>query len=71
MIKLILDGALFSESEMLSTNRNGMIRIAEEVLHTMIRYEELDIAFANTIYSKNYDSGLRSYLNREYPAYRG
>jgi glycosyltransferase involved in cell wall biosynthesis len=70
MIKLILDGALFSESEMLGSNSYGMIRIAEEVVKELIHYNKLDISFINTIYSKKYDSSLKKFLDKKYPNYR-
>jgi glycosyltransferase involved in cell wall biosynthesis len=71
MIKLILDGALFSECEMYGSNSYGMVRIAEEVIKGLIHCNEFDISFVNTIYSKKYDSFLKLFLENRYPAYRG
>jgi glycosyltransferase involved in cell wall biosynthesis len=70
MIKLIIDGALFSECEMYGSNSYGMVRIAEEVLKELVNYNEFDISFVNTIYSRKYDSFLKSFLENRYPAYR-
>jgi glycosyltransferase involved in cell wall biosynthesis len=70
MIKLVLDGALFSECEMYGSNSYGMVRIAEEVLKELVNYNEFDISFVNTIYSRKYDSFLKLFLESRYPAYR-
>lgn len=69
MMRLVLDGALFSESEMLGSNKNGMIRIAEEVVHECIQFNDVDISFVNTIYSKKYDFYLKKYITNHYPEY--
>lgn len=71
MIKLIIDGALFSECEMLGHNSNGMGRIAEEVTKEFMHYNEFDISFVNTIYSKKYNSLLKKFIKKRYPTYRG
>lgn len=70
MIKLIMDGALFSECEMHGSNSFGMVRIAEEVVKEFVNYNEFDISFVNTVYSKKYDSFLKLFLENRYPAYR-
>ncbi|MFA6468388.1 MAG: glycosyltransferase family 1 protein [Bacteroidota bacterium] len=67
MITVLLDGVLLAESEMLQNNRNGMIRIAEEILYELVKNNQLDISFMNTMYSKKYDAHLRSYLQKHYP----
>ena len=69
MINLILDGALFSESEILNNNSHGMIRIAEEVVSGIIDDQEFDISFNNTIYSKKYDVFLKKFIDKRYPEY--
>jgi glycosyltransferase involved in cell wall biosynthesis len=70
MIKLILDGSLFSECEMLGSNRFGMTRVAEEVLKELIHSNELDISFVNTVYSRKYDSFLKKFLEQRYPSHK-
>jgi glycosyltransferase involved in cell wall biosynthesis len=69
MIKLILDGALFSECEMFGSNSYGMIRIAEELTKEFMHCNEFDISFVNTIYSRRYDSFLRKFIGKRYPDY--
>jgi len=66
-----MDGALFSECEMFGSNSYGMVRIAEEVVKEFMHYNEFDISFVNTIYSKKYDSFLKKFLEKRYPTYRG
>ena len=70
MIKIILDGALFSETEMLGSSSHGMVRIAGEILKEFTHYSEFDISFVNSIYSKQYDSMLKLFLEKNYPLYR-
>lgn len=71
MIKLILDGALFSECERLGNNRSGMMRIAEEITNLLINNPEIDISFANTVYLEYYHLWLKKYIQQRYPALAG
>lgn len=66
MINLVLDGALFSESEMLGGNSHGMIRIAEEVFNGIKTNPDINISFANSIYSKQYEFFLKQFLVKNY-----
>lgn len=70
MVKLLLDGGLFSECEILGSNSHGMIRIAEEVVKGVIDCKDFEVSFANTMYSKKYDVSLKGFLEKRYPAYR-
>ncbi|MES2430913.1 MAG: glycosyltransferase family 1 protein [Bacteroidota bacterium] len=70
MIKLVLEGGLFSECEILGGNSHGMIRIAEEVVKGVVDNNDFDLSFANTTYSKKYDTYLKQFLANRYPAYQ-
>ena len=60
--KLIIDGSLLSEFEMAGTNRGGTHRVAEEITKKLVKIRELEISFANTVYSKQHDEFLRKYI---------
>jgi glycosyltransferase involved in cell wall biosynthesis len=62
--KLILDGALFSECFYAGKNRYGMLRVAEEISNVLINENNIELAFANTIYLLKYNNGLNNYLKQ-------
>lgn len=70
MSKVVLDGALFSECEMLGSNRHGMLRVAEEVTTHLVAGKELDLFFANTIYSRRYALWLKKYVTNHFPSHQ-
>lgn len=70
-IKVIFDGALFSECERIGSNRYGMLRLAESITKELIRNEELDISFANRFYAEKYDELLKKYLAANHPEHAG
>ena len=67
-VKVVLDGTLFAECEMQGKNRDGMMRLAEEVTSKLVLNDALDISFANTVYIKEYDAALKRFITEHYPA---
>lgn len=68
MIKVVLDGALFSECEKAGANRDGMTRLAEDITDKLMLNKDLDISFANTVFMEKYDSLLKKNIGKKYPA---
>jgi glycosyltransferase involved in cell wall biosynthesis len=68
--KLVIDGSLLSECEMAGTNRGGAHRVAEEITKRLINIGELEISFANTVYTKQHDEFLRKYISANYPLHQ-
>jgi glycosyltransferase involved in cell wall biosynthesis len=66
--KVILDGSLFSECELMGSNRSGMLRLTEDITNQLIAKNEIDISFANTRFTDQYDYSLRDFVFRNYPA---
>lgn len=66
--KLVIDGSLLSECEMAGTSRGGAHRVAEEITRKLINIGELEISFANTVYTKRHDEFLRRYISANYPS---
>lgn len=54
---------------MAGTSRGGAHRVAEEVTRKLIDSGELEISFANTVYTKQHDEFLRKYISANYPSY--
>ena len=54
---------------MAGTSRGGAHRVAEEITKKLINSGELEISFANTIYTKQHDEFLRRYISANYPSY--
>ncbi|UAY53117.1 glycosyltransferase family 4 protein [Ferruginibacter albus] len=69
-IKTIIDGALLAECEITGSVRFGMHRVAEEITERLIKNNDLDISFANTIYSARFHRLLNVYLAKNYPSYQ-
>ena len=65
--KVVLDGTLFSECQMIGANRDGMMRLTEDITERLILNKELDINFVNTLYIEKYDSALKCFINDKYP----
>ncbi len=68
-VKLVLDGTLFAECQMQGANRDGMMRLTEDITNKLIVNNELDISFASTLYIEIYDSALKSFIRRNYPTH--
>lgn len=64
--KLVIDGSLLAECEMAGTSRGGAHRVAEEITKKLINIRELEISFANTVYTKQHDEFLRKYISATY-----
>lgn len=69
-IKIVFDGTLFAECQMQGANRDGMMRLTEDITNKLILNKELDISFASTLYIEKYDSALKSFIRRNYPAHK-
>lgn len=67
--KVVLDGTLFSECEMLGANRDGMMRLTEDITDRLVLNKELDINFVNTLYIEKYDKSLKHFINVHYPSH--
>lgn len=65
----MIDGALLSECEMAGADRGGAHRVAEEITKNLINIGDLEISFANTIYTKQHDESLRKYISANHPLY--
>ena len=65
--KVVLDGTLFAECEMLGANRDGMMRLTEEITQRLVLNNDLDISFASTLYIEKYDSALKKFIREKYP----
>lgn len=66
-LKIILDGTLFSECEMRGENRDGMMRLTEDITDRLISNNELDISFVNTINISKYNRSLKNFVGEHYP----
>lgn len=65
--KIILDGTLFSECEMMGSNRSGMLRLTEDITRNLVKINDQEIFFANTIYTEQYDTLLKKFIAENYP----
>ena len=65
--KLVIDGSVLSECEMAGTSRGGAHRVAEEITKKLINLGELEVSFANTVYTRQHDELLRKYISANYP----
>ncbi len=66
-VKVVLDGTLFSECELRGANRDGMMRLTEDITEKLILNKELEISFASNYYLRKYDKALKSFIARNYP----
>src|SRR5215218_3963145 len=69
--KIILDAALLSECEMMGSNRSGMLRTAEEITSNLLKKDDLDISFANTVYTQRHHQHLKKFILNKYPSHAG
>ena len=67
--KVVLDGTLFAECEMHGANRDGMMRLTEDITERLILNKELDLSFASTIYIEKYDTALKQFVSKNYKGY--
>ncbi len=65
--KVVLDGTLFAECEMQGSNRDGMMRLTEDITTKLILNKKLDITFASTLYMEKYDGALKKFVQEHYP----
>src|SRR5215213_3020443 len=65
---LLIDGSLLSTCAMAGTSRGGAHRLAEEITKQLLNVGELEISFANTVYTKQHDEFLRQYVAAHYPS---
>jgi glycosyltransferase involved in cell wall biosynthesis len=66
-VKVVLDGTLFSECELRGANRDGMMRLTEDITEELVLNSELDISFASNYYVEKYDSALKRFISEHYP----
>jgi len=66
MNKIVFDGALFSECQIQGANRYGMLRVAEEISNRLLLNDDLEFAFANTIYIQKYHFALKKYIEEHH-----
>jgi glycosyltransferase involved in cell wall biosynthesis len=69
ILKIVLDGTLFSECEMRGENRDGMMRLTEDITGELILKKELDISFVNSINIAKYNRTLKKFVSENYPHY--
>ncbi|MBP6431255.1 MAG: glycosyltransferase family 4 protein [Ferruginibacter sp.] len=62
-----MDGTLFAECEMLGANRDGMMRLTEDVTDKLILESEIDLSFINTLNIEKYDTALKKFVKKKYP----
>ncbi len=66
-VKIVLDGTLFSECELRGANRDGMMRLTEDITEKLVLNKELAISFASNYYVKKYDNALKAFIAHHYP----
>jgi len=69
IVKVVLDGTLFSECKMLGANRDGMMRLTEDITDRLVLNQNLDIFFASTLFIEKYDIALHDFIKEHYPGY--
>jgi glycosyltransferase involved in cell wall biosynthesis len=67
--KVVLDGTIFSECEMRGANRDGMMRLTEDITKELLLKKDVDISFANTVYIAKYQDKLKRFVQNNYPDY--
>ncbi len=67
--KVVFDGTIFSECEMRGANRDGMMRLTEDITKELVLKKDVDISFANTVYIKKYQDKLNRFVQINYPDY--
>ncbi|MFC4261704.1 glycosyltransferase family 4 protein [Ferruginibacter yonginensis] len=65
-VDVVLDGRLFAECQIRANNRDGMMRLAEEVTHCLHSYDDLNLSFASNIKIEKYDKNLKQYVYENY-----
>lgn len=66
--KVVLDGTLFSECEMVGANRDGMRRLTEDITDRLVLNKELEVYFSSNLYIEKYDKALKQFVAKHYPA---
>jgi len=66
---LVLNGTLFAECEINGANRDGMMRLTEEITQRLVTNPDLDISFANTVLSEKYSLALKTFTDKHYPGH--
>jgi glycosyltransferase involved in cell wall biosynthesis len=65
--KIVMDGTLFAECKMRGANRDGMMRVAEDIAAGLAFNDDLDISFASTVFVQKYDQALKDFVQENYP----
>lgn len=65
--KVVLDGTLFAECQMQGENRDGMMRLTEDITERLILNDSLDISFSSSLYIHKYDRALKKFIQAHYP----
>ncbi|MEO7049341.1 MAG: glycosyltransferase family 1 protein [Ferruginibacter sp.] len=66
-IKIALDGTLFSECYLRGANRDGMMRLTEDITDQLILKDDLDISFVNNLSIAKYNRSLKNFIQEHYP----
>lgn len=64
--KILFDGTLFSENQMMGKNRSGLGRVAEEVAIELVKTKNFEFFFANFLYLQNYHDKLKQYIEENH-----
>ena len=67
LVKVVLDGTLFAECQMQGANRDGMMRLTEDITQRLVLNKEIDISFASSLFIEKYDTSLKSFVAAHYP----
>lgn len=70
MNKLLFDGSLLSQCELMGNNRAGLVRVAEELTNGIIKTQAFDNYFANFVYMVNYHTSLSKFFEKNHPSLR-
>ena len=68
--KVVLDGTLFAECQMQGSNRDGMMRLTEDITQNLVLDPNLDITFASSLYIHKYDRALKNFIHSHYPKHQ-
>ena len=68
--KVVLDGTLFAECQMQGSNRDGMMRLTEDITQNLVLDPDLEITFASSLYIHKYDRALKNFIHSHYPKHQ-
>ncbi len=69
MIKVALDGTLFSECYLRGANRDGMMRLTEDITKYLVNDYKLDISFVSNYFLQQYDAALKNFVEENYSSH--